>query len=1259
MASSDLRRSSQSDPATAAGNRGPSQLGAEFEVPANMQSESTLTSLALASSPPISNVNDPVTLTATLTGADGIPPQPTTSVATSTVTFSSNGDELSDCTGVSVVVTDAANGISTATCTTHLLTAGSNSLTAAYAGDGYYSASSSGAVTQAVMALSATLSLLSSAGGSVPAGASVSFTAQVAATALTPVYPTGTIAFLINGTASTDCPAMTLSTASAGAATCTTSALEAPADIITATYTDDSPNPDFIVSPTSATVAQAVTEGTATVVLSPLPAASVNQPATFTATVMSAPGAAPPTGNVTFTASGFTTPLCSAAGINPVNQQATCTYAFASANGGITITAAYSGDQNFSAKTTRLSSLAITPASTTTSVTSLPAASKVNQPVVFTAVVTPAFTGTTDPTGTVVFSNTSTSPATTLCVAPVSNGVAPVCDYIFVSAGTYNVVAIYTTGDPNFTSSKSDQYAQGVSAQDTSVVLTSLPNLSDVNEDVTFSATIVTLRGQTLPQGTMLYEDTLTGTTLCETALTAKGIAPACAFAFPSAGEHTILATFTSSDSNFKSGVSNLTQVVKQTATTTTVVSLSNSPTVNGPAFFTAAVTPAFASPLAQPTGTVAFSYGPPGSQTVMCPAKPIIAGAAPVCTYRFPSNGTYQVVATYTGDSNFAGSISTAEAQSVGAGSTSIDLRSFPNPSLVNQTVTFHATISFPNGKAVPTGVVTYFDGANPLCTVGPEAKQAGFTGGNVPDCNVPLFDANTHQISASYVSSNSNFMSSSSLAENQFVNKAPAQVVVAGPLDASVNQPIIFTATISPRTIPPAGSKGAKSPTGKITFTYAGNGSQAAALCLSLPVNVSQGATTAACKASLPAQGAYTITASYNGDTNFDSAAGALLVHVGTTTTSLSLSSSPRISVVSQAVTFTAKITPSFIGEATPEGTVTFKSKDDTHGTVNTACPIPIPVAAGPGETGLATCTAHFPSTETFTHTGQVEVTASYNPIPNRNFAASEGSFTQVVQNYSVAFTSPASDKAVLLTQGYSNATDPFGKSKIVATVTSSGGFHGALEFTCSVVNSATSQPVSDPSCIPSSTRSSGSNGTALPYTVSASSKAAIGSYALSLTASDKSFAISQSTTMPVIIDVVGMAAPVSLGEGATSTEEDVVFDTAALPNRAAPRTLNSFACGAVVTSAGKPVPRGEIACIGPTTTGSSSGGVPVAGSQTTVPIILNISPNAAGVERSKSTAAAGSGGSLANGSYLVQVVATDQSGLKYYAVIPLIVN
>ena len=135
---------------------------------------------------------------------------------------------------------------------------------------------------------------------------------------------------------------------------------------------------------------------------------------------------------------------------------------------------------------------------TTTTLTSSPNPSAVNQSVQFTATIKAQFGGS--PTWTVTFKSGST----TLGQGTVSNGQA-ILNYSFTSPGNYSIVASYS-GDSNFTPSSSLPLKQMVVKAPTTTTLTSSPNPSQLGQTVKFTASVTGQYGGT-PTGSITFKD--------------------------------------------------------------------------------------------------------------------------------------------------------------------------------------------------------------------------------------------------------------------------------------------------------------------------------------------------------------------------------------------------------------------------------------------------------------------------------------------------------------------------------------------------------------------------------------------------------------------------------------------------------------------------------------------------------------------------------------------------------------------------------
>ena len=276
------------------------------------------TTISLKSSGSPSVAGQPVTFTATVKPALGSMP---------------NGESVTFYDGTASIGTGkTASGV--ATLTTSSLPSGTDPITATYAGDGTYLASTSAVVNQRVNKNTTTTKLSSGLNPSTY-GQSVTFTATVSSAGPT---PTGTVTFK-NGSA-----ALGTGTLSGGVATLAYSKLAAGADSIAAVYGGDTNS----LNSTSAPLSQSVTQAaTATMVASSKNPSNSGQSVTFTATVTSA--YATPTGNVTFTL-GSTTLGKATLAAGKARLAVTTLPA-----GTDTVTATYAATANFSGSTGSIS----------------------------------------------------------------------------------------------------------------------------------------------------------------------------------------------------------------------------------------------------------------------------------------------------------------------------------------------------------------------------------------------------------------------------------------------------------------------------------------------------------------------------------------------------------------------------------------------------------------------------------------------------------------------------------------------------------------------------------------------------------------------------------------------------------------------------------------------------------------------------------------------------------------------------------------
>jgi autotransporter-associated beta strand protein len=385
---------------------------------------------------------------------------------------------------------------------------------------------------------------------------------------------------------------------------------------------------------------------TTTIVTSSANPSVFGQPITFTATVTPVPPATgTPTGFVTF--EDGTTMLGTGTLVNGV---ATFTTTTPLTLGTHSITAIYNGDSTFATSTSVALTQTVNQASTTTTLSSSINPSAVNQQVTFTATVTAVSPGAGVPTGTVTFSDGTTTLGTGTLNA---NGQATF-QTSTLTQGTHSITATYS-GDTNFITSTSSVLSQAV-VNATTTVVSSSANPSVFGQSVTFTATVSpSLAGAGTPTGTVTFMD---GNITLGTGTLSAGVATFTSTTL-STGTHSITAVY-GGDSTFASSTSAaLAQMVNQASTTTTLTSSLN-PSTSGQAVTFTATVRATAPGAGTPTGTVTFMDG-----TLVLGTGTLSGGTATFQTTTL-SVASHQIIAVYSGDTNFTGSTSAALTQTV-----------------------------------------------------------------------------------------------------------------------------------------------------------------------------------------------------------------------------------------------------------------------------------------------------------------------------------------------------------------------------------------------------------------------------------------------------------------------------------------------------------------------------------------------------------------------------------------------------------------
>jgi hypothetical protein len=657
-------------------------------------------STTLASTPNPSVFGQAITLTASVTGPAG-----TSGTPSGSVTFSD---------GTSAIGTSNLDSNGRATLSISSLSVGTHSINAAYAGDANFSGSSSAIVSRAVNK-AATSSTLTASPNPSAFGQSVTFTATVAAQAGGGI-PAGTVTF-IDGTA-------TLGTAvldNTGKAILSLSTLSVGSHSIVASYSGDN---NFTTSASSA-VSQIVNKAASVTTLTANPNPSVfGQLVVLTATVAaSGAGAGIPSGSVTFVDGTATI------GTAALDKTGKAMFTVSSLSvGSHNIGASYGGDGNFnssSASGTAGVNQVVSQSNTVTSITSSADPSVFGQAITLTASVTASGGGGGVPSGSVTFMDGTVAIGTT----PLdSNGNASltISSISSLGVGGHTITASYP-GSGNYLPSHSGNLSQTVIKDSVSVALTSVPNPSTFGQAVTFTVKVAPsppgdAPGTAIPGGTITFSDgtiVLGSVVLDSTGTTTLTISTL------NAGSHTITASY-GGDANFSKGSSSpYMQTVKQVATTTSLTTSMNPTTINSVLTLAANVH----AIVGAPTGSVVFFDG--GQQLG---SSQIDGLGNAVLSVSSLSTGSHTLIATYSGDNNFASSQSSPVMETVLDSRNTVMLTSSANPQTVTKAVTFSATVTTAVAGLVNTGTVTFTNGASILSTVPVANSMARFTTKNLP---------------------------------------------------------------------------------------------------------------------------------------------------------------------------------------------------------------------------------------------------------------------------------------------------------------------------------------------------------------------------------------------------------------------------------------------------------------------------------------------------------------------------------------------
>jgi hypothetical protein len=554
-----------------------------------------------------------------------------------------------------------------------------DTVSGSYGGD-VNDAGSPGTTTEMVNQDATATSAVSVSPSSPVVGQTVTVAATVAVAAPGAGTPSGTVSFSGDGASCTG----TLSESSTDTASCTTtfSGATSGTGTVTATYGGDT-NDVGSFGTTTVSVGKAATMTTVTSSpSSPVAGQTISLSATVAA---QAPGAGVPTGTVTFT-SGST--LCQATLDGSSPDTASCNATF---NGGAseTVTGTYGGDTNFTGSNGS-TALSVGKGSTTTTVSSSANPAVAGQPLTFTATVGPVAPAAGTPSGTVTFAFSDPVPTKGAghLATPSCDGGGTTADTVTLSGGAATcsiagllveqsplTVTVTYSGSASFGSSASSSLSQTVGKSPSQVTIAAKANPTITGEAASFSAIVAAASpGAGHPTGTVTWTITsASGTavpcTSSNDVVNKTSGKTTCSVAaqelFAASGPYAVSVAYPG-DANFVASTGTFTQNIDR-AGSKTAVTVSPPAASGSPATITAKVTGAPAS-AGTPTGSVTFVLTSAKGSVVDCDTSNTSTLSAGVATCAVTSalvlsGSPYSVVATYSGDGNYATSASAPKA--------------------------------------------------------------------------------------------------------------------------------------------------------------------------------------------------------------------------------------------------------------------------------------------------------------------------------------------------------------------------------------------------------------------------------------------------------------------------------------------------------------------------------------------------------------------------------------------------------------------
>ena len=405
---------------------------------------------------------------------------------------------------------------------------------------------------------------------------------------------------------------------------------------------------------------------------------------------------------------------------------------------------------------------------------------------------------------------------------------------------------------------------------------------------------------------------------------------------------------------------------------------------------------------------------------------------------------GQHSITAAYnnSNDPTHSASTSMAEIQVVREG-TAVALTSSANPSNVNQSILFTATVTNSGGGVSPAGTVTFYDGNTALST-------QNLNGSGVATYSSNALANGVHKMTAVYNGDTANEVEGSTSPVLSQDVLTPSAIGVTSSLNPSdYGNPVTFTATVTSSAAAASG-----------TVTFFDNGAQ-------IGIGTLTG-NSATLTLSTLAAGTHPITASYAGDScNGASSTTQTLsqvVNQAQTLTKVTAAPSPGIAGTQETITATVQLVS---GSAPLTGTVTFASGTTTlgSGTLNGSGTASASVTLAPGSYQIVAAYAGDANGEGSSSTAlpyqvvQATTETNVTATPDPALVLSQITFTAKVTGNGIAATGTVNILAngVLIGSANLNA----GTATFTDSALAAGSYAITAEYLGDMDNAASTSP------------------------------------------------------------------------------------------------------------------------------------------------------------------------------------------------------